>query len=392
VNQKKFRTREPIQIKLSTKDTVPGSVFVSVRKMESKAKELEDKNRGFYSPVITTNEISPNSNFLPEVRGKIFSGRVLKNDPPVKGEKVYLSIPAKDYFFSATITDSEGRFYFNVNKIKFNAEGVVQVDSTICSNCRIEKYSEGLSDYSAFKPSPLKIDSTYRRLIEARSLSMQIENAYFENKKDSIKEPVEILRFYGKPDVTYGLDDYTRFPTMEDVLVEYIGDIVLRKKSNEFEVRIKDTRRGIIFENTPLILIDGIPIFNTNHLMHYNPFLIEKIEIVNRRYFYGPLEADGVISISTYEGNARNLAGTREKFDGIQAHKKYFSPAYNSKLFNRIPDNRIQLYWNPLMEISNKPLALNFYSSDLKGDFEIKIGGILANGKQIQFTETIHVE
>jgi hypothetical protein len=142
-------------------------------------------------------------------------------------------------------------------------------------------------------------------------------------------------------------------------------------------------------------LLDGIPIFDDNQIMNYNPLVLEKIEILGRRYFYGPLEAQGIISLSTYTGDGKNISiAQREKYIGILPRKKYYSPDYSKKSesMDKIPDYRNQLYWNPAVIITNQRLPIEFYTSDVKGDFEIIVEGIQANGNPVHYRDVIHVE
>ncbi len=421
LENKNFKRRENVQIKLEMKDTFSLNLSMSVRKIEKKIDDLIFTSSTTDLPTTSQSEAinkdlriltTKNSytlekkiingdsipiNYLPEVRGNLLSGSVMKNNQsaPATGKMVYLSLPAKEYYFAVATTDSTGRFYFNTDKIKSNAEVIIQTDSRTCPDCKVTVDHFGLEDYSTFKPRELDIDSTFRKLIEQRSLVAQIENAYYEQKQDSIIDPPMAVRFYGKPDNTYRLDDYVRFPSMEDIFIEYVFEVILKKKNSGYEIKVMDLRKRQHFETGPLILIDGIPIFDNTQVMNYNPFLVEKIEIVGRRYFLGALETQGIISLTTYEGTGKNLGSLRkEKYLGIQPQKKYFSPKYSGKLsaLDRVPDYRIQLYWNPSIIVSKKSVSVDFFSSDLSGDFEIVAEGIRNDGRPVYYREVIHIE
>lgn len=419
LERKNFKTREKVSLKLIPKDNFSANLSISIRRIESKIADnissswimngnlRREKSAGdllllnsnsFYYPIDKLKKKDTISwKYLPEVRGNLLSGTVRKNNEliPAIGEKVYLSVPSKEYLFFVSTTDSSGRFYFNTDKIKFNAEIIIQVDSATCPSCKIISDDSGLEDYSIFKPKELVIDSTFKKLIEQRSFITQIENAYYDQKQDSILDKPNETRFYGKPDETYRLDDYVRFPTMQDVLIEYASEIILRKKGGQFEIRVVNRRKREAFEKDPLILIDGIPIFDLNKIMNYNPLWVEKIEVVGRRYFYGSLETQGIISFTTYDGIGKNISSMKkEKYTRIQPRKKYFSPAYTFKpsALDRIPDYRIQLYWNPSVVVSKRPILVDFFTSDLSGDFEIVAEGIRNDGQLINYREIIHVD
>ena len=157
-----------------------------------------------------------------------------------------------------------------------------------------------------------------------------------------------------------------------------------------------DTRILFAFNTNPLILLDGIPIFENNQVMNYNPLLLERIELVCKRYFYGPLEVHGIISLITYTGEGTGISvAQKEKYVGILPQKEYYSPTYSSgaSVLDKLPDYRTQLYWNPNVALSGTKIpTFEFFTSDIKGDFEVVIEGIEINGKPVHYRDVIHVE
>jgi len=224
----------------------------------------------------------------------------------------------------------------------------------------------------------------------------QIENAYFTNKRDSIfdlnKEP-----FFGKADKVYKLDDFTRFPTMEDIFREYMFEVVVTKRDGKFAIRLinGNTKNAVRFLNTPLILLDGFPIFDTETLMNYNPLLIKTVSIVTRPYIYSGILFDGILSINTYTGNAKELPVTsiQKGYTSWQRQKKYYSPMYNTNQnLTRIPDYRVQLFWNPTINIKpGQEFIVEFYTSDIEGDFLIEAKGFNSNGEVVNIRDRIEV-
>ncbi|MFD2569973.1 hypothetical protein ACFSUS_04965 [Spirosoma soli] len=61
-----------------------------------------------------------------------------------------------------------------------------------------------------------------------------------------------------------------------------------------------------IFTDNPLILLDGVPVYNTDRLMAFRPLKIKALDVVARRYFLGYSLLPGIISFKTYKGD---LAG-----------------------------------------------------------------------------------
>ena len=64
--------------------------------------------------------------------------------------------------------------------------------------------------------------------------------AYFAKQLQIFLPPVstDTTVFFGKPDRTYLLDDYTRFTTMEEVMKEYVPEIRIRSVVINFITRL----------------------------------------------------------------------------------------------------------------------------------------------------------
>jgi len=154
---------------------------------------------------------------------------------------------------------------------------------------------------------------------------------------------------------------------------------------------------GIAYKENPLLLLDGIPVFDPGAIVNYDPLRVEKIEIVTKRYFYGPLDVMGIISFTTYDGDAKNLPlqnATRKRFMGVQPRKIYYSPDYSTRrdALKRIPDYRVQLYWNPQVKVEKgKPVSLDFSTSDIEGEFEIIVKGVTVDGRSIHSSRIMRV-
>jgi len=55
------------------------------------------------------------------------------------------------------------------------------------------------------------------------------------------------LLFYGKADENYLLDDFTRFPVMEEVMREYVPGVFVRKRRDGFHFLVRDDVNKSLF-------------------------------------------------------------------------------------------------------------------------------------------------
>lgn len=334
--------------------------------------------------------------FLPDLRGETLTGIVQEKDShrPVANQNIYLSAAGPSSVFQISKTDSAGRFYFSTKNIQTQAGIRFQVDEGTVPLEIILK-EEFLNSYRNFKPAPLSLDSSIRTHLEQRSIYSQIENAYFNNKRDSILNAIP-KSFFGTPDKVYKLDDFTRFPTMEDIFREYMYEVVVTKREGKFNLQLINTtsKSGARFLNTPLILVDGIRIFDVEALMNYNPLLIKSISLVTRKYVYGGILFDGIMSVHTYTGDSKELtvSSVQKEYTPWQQRKKYYSPDYGTQKLERIPDYRIQLAWNPAITIApGQEFVGEFYTSDVEGQFLIEVRGFTSMGDEVNIRDIIEV-
>jgi hypothetical protein len=394
VQQKTFRIRENVSVLIKNVDSLEQlTLSINVR--------LTDKK--FTAPEFPANasagSYSANNGIrhLPDFRGELIAGKVVDKTTrkPLAHTIVYLSAPSKNFVFKTARTDSLGRFFFSIENSGSSAALLLRLASADHREFEIERTPEFLDDYEYFSPPPLVIDTSFRKTIERRNLYSQIENAYYEVKKDSVAVSSHTKPFFGKPDKIYMLDDYARFATMEDVFREYIPEIVVKKKNEKFELQLISSLSSTRLTGAPLILLDGIPVPDADIIMKYNPLNIQRIEIVARRYFYSALQVDGIVSLETYEGNAKELS-VSEMIPLTYAiplpAKIYFTPSYSEKSFVRIPDYRTQLFWKPAVAMTKgSEQLIDFFASDVTGNFIISVEGFTTNGRYFKTEELIEV-
>jgi hypothetical protein len=120
---------------------------------------------------------------------------------------------------------------------------------------------------------------------------------------------------------------------------------------------------------------------------------IKKLEVLTRRSYIGVISMPGVVSYTTYTGDLSGFELDPRcvslDYDGLQLRREFYSPKYDTpkQRDSRLPDQRNLLYWSPEV-ITDKEgkQHLEFYSSDLTGEFMVIIegatqGGLVGGGK-----------
>src|SRR5690606_5801363 len=213
------------------------------------------------------------------------------------------------------------------------------------------------------------LDPSLESTLLSRSINMQLHNAYREEEKNKIIPPHnDTLAFYRTPDQRYYLDDYTRFPVMEEVMREYVSPIMVRKRQGNFFFQVLNKKSGEMFRENPLVLLDGVPVFNVNSIINFDPLKVWRLDVVASRYFYGRISFMGIASYKTYTGDLAGFELDRRAwvtpYDGLTWQREFYSPVYETEdqIKSRLPDHRTLLYWAPDVKTNDDaPTELVFY-------------------------------
>jgi hypothetical protein len=327
----------------------------------------------------------PSFSFLPEYEGHIITGKISPKITGIgdTGVSVFLSVPGKNFKFVNTYSLNGGLLRFNVGKFYGSRELVIQANEAD-SNYRIlidNSFSEQFNDR---REEPRHYMPLMANDMLLRSIGAQSRVIFNGDLADSFTLPVayDTTAFYGVPFKQYFLDDYTRFPTMEEVMREYVKEVHVRKKDKNFHFEVFNEPYITYFDNEPLVLFDGVPVFNVNKIIDMDPLKIQKVDITASKFFQGKLEYDGIVSYSSYNGDLESYQldpnSLVVEYDGLQLQRQFYSPQYDSdqKALSRNPDYRNVLYWLPDLDIKKSKQHISFYTSDIPGKYIIVAQGI----------------
>ncbi len=335
--------------------------------------------------------------FAPEYGGHLVTGLVFnQNGKHAAGVNTYFSIVGRDAQLYVSRSDADGKVRYEVGNLLGKKRVVLQADSKMDSTLRIEldPAFAGLRE-KIIMPDFHFSEKNKNGLVE-RNLSMQVQRS-FENKIRYEPVLADSLPFYGLPNEAYRLDDYTRFPTTEEVFREYIKGIMVRKRGDRFHFMTLDRANNTLFRDNPLVMIDGAPIFNLNKLMAYDPHKIQKIDVMTKQYYLGHLTFDGLVNCTTYHGDLLDYTpdfASVLQVEGMQPEREFFSPLYETKAEqdSRIPDRRDLLFWSSSVKSDNNGKShLTFYSSDLSGTYRIVLQALSEEGEFGSTMSTIQV-
>ena len=336
---------------------------------------------------------------LPELRGELLAGTVVRNDTGegVPDRKVALSIPGTNYLFKISSTRENGTFFFNVDEKYSSDQALIQVIGEDRDSFRIEMDDFKSPDYSQLTFDDFVLDENMEKFILEQSVQNQIQNAYAENRIDSISKIEDFPPFFHIPSHEYFLDDYTRFPTIKETIIEVIEQASTRQRKGKQFIHVRvyddDVETGL----NSLLLIDGLFIQDHNTVVEAKASKIKKISVINQQYLYGSEVFEGIIAMESYEGDfIESLPKLKEKDTKLfrpELAKDYFIQNYKyPERYKRIPDYRNQLVWEPQFRLDATNKSLSFYSSDLKGSYEVVLEGFNKEGKPLSMRKVIEIK
>ncbi|AII51706.1 MG2 domain-containing protein [Hymenobacter sp. APR13] len=329
--------------------------------------------------------------YLPELHGPVVEGRVLHpvSGQPVAGITTYLSSPSLIVQLNNAVSDARGRVRFEMNDLYGPRDLIMQTNPAQDSTCRLEILPAFASQYTPAFPMAaapaLRLQPSYA----ARHLQAQLQTQYFgkyRNRYTPLRP--DSAAFYGSPDETYLLDKYTRFKVMEEVMREYVPGVIVRIRKDGFHFLVIDKVNQTVLDENPMVLLDGVPVFNINKIMAMNPLSIRKLDVMDARYFHGSAIYDGVVSFSTYKGD---LEGFKldprvlvQQYEGLQAQREFYAPRYETAEArqSRLPDLRNLLYWNPAITTTGPTAStVDFYTGDQPGRYLVVVQGLASTGQ-----------
>lgn len=405
LNQKTAAARDRLVVKIKplSQSIEKGNYSLSIRKTDSlpiqkqiTAKEYKNSwTNNSNSKVYAVKEL-----ISPELRGEMITGSIVaKNGTDnLQNKTVALSIPGKNFTIKITNTNATGKFIFNLEKANYSPNLIIQVVGEDRNNYIIKlEEQKGINYPSNPANPPLELTPELKNSILQRSIATQIQNGYYSKKTDSIVETNTNDTFFKSMGKEYILDDFNRFPTLQETITEVVFEMYYRKNGNNFIIGVRDYKTTVEVPGSPLVLVDGLMIQDYNELFEYSTKNIYKISIVPGGYFYGSQLFNGVISFTTknqdfvskQSGSYILNASVLRPF----IKKDYFNPDYTDKSkLERIPDYRYQLLWIPQLTLDNMENPISFYTSDVTGTFEVSLEGFTDQGIPVSLKDTFEVQ
>ncbi|HTL08382.1 MAG TPA: hypothetical protein VL307_09010 [Chitinophagaceae bacterium] len=332
----------------------------------------------------------PAFQFAPEIKGHLIRGRVTNAAGlPVRGVECYVTVAGTRTQVQADISNDSGMVSFEMDHFYGNDEIILQTTGQKDSTVHVEVMNPYSEAAPRQQPSLMPVAPVNPGQLQQQFAAVQVQNSFSGARLQQMLLPVfDTLPFYHTPDKTYMLDDYVRFTTMEEILREYVPYVNVRKRDGVFYLPVFDLVRKEFFHVDPLVMLDGMPVFDINKLMAYDPLKIRRLDVVARIYYYGKMFFGGIVNFVTYNGDLPAYELDRRvtvlDYKTLQMEREFYAPQYGStSAFNsRLPDFRNVLYWAPQLQTGKDgKQEVSFYSSDLPGTYAVTVQGLTADGR-----------
>ncbi|MEL7340339.1 MAG: hypothetical protein AAGM67_07630, partial [Bacteroidota bacterium] len=394
-DQDQYGSREEVQLQIDALQGVEvAQLSISVHKYDANAPLAMPALTQSLSPAVSASGNYEAEILAPSLHGKLTS----------QAEKVFALFPGDNARIFAIEPDQEGNFSLILPPELEQKDMLFWAQDQ--ASIAVELESEFVEDHQILRPQSWEIDSLSLPYLQSLSRNAQINNAYLDySEVRGRKAPQRPdVYFYGEPDWVYLLDDYTRFPVMEEVFLEIVNYVHRRKRRTEDEyLDVNDIygnensiSSSIHFTQPALVMIDGIPIQKMSFLWEFDPLLVERVEIVGRQYFAGPHTFYGIINLVTYK---HNFGGQpfpdyvlEQKYLPLQRARSFQSPNYAEAELARIPDYRSLLHWEAHLRWNGANVKRSFYTSDDTGTYQIVVNGISADGQPLYGTTSFSVK
>lgn len=330
---------------------------------------------------------------LPEYEGEVIHGHIAGFSeamiPELVGKFAFISTPSRASDVYASVIDNDGKVAFYTANVYGNQEYICEIEGINPSlNCFIELESPFVNAPVA-ATEKLRMSESMRDALLARGVAMQIERRF---TGDTLLDPLEVRQpsLFGDDEIVYILDDYTRFPTMEEVIVEFVKEMRIRRRGDgarEIQIRLTDGTDWSYSSMTSLMMIDGVPVFDHQKILDYDPLLVQSIHIFPSTYYIGSRSFEGIANYVTYK---HNLPGF--KFGGNVRVIDYQGVCWPTAFTGQsligaegYPDYRQTIYWHPLLKLeAGQQLVIPVKTPDYKGRFSVSVEGLTTGGKPLE--------
>ena len=320
-------------------------------------------------------------------------GTLLKADDDITVATLSAAGSPSDLYVG--LAEGDDRFRFFTSNIYGDREIVCEVSQLD----RKEGYIDFESPFLHPDPGPLprlRLSPAQRMDLSARKAALRSEKTlridtlttFMAHREDLLLSSVALKRYH--------LDDYTRFPSFREIVVEIIPELRVRTVRGEPTLLLTySDALGQRFDRTDniVVMMDGVVLSDLNLLLDFDAMLIEDIDIYDEAFLVGKVPFRGLVNVITKKNYVTALhfpANVRVvDFQGV---------AYPVAYGGAVPEGEGQdlrqlLYGHPLLQVdAGSDRRIELTAPGYAGRFKAVAEGFTDDGKPVYQEFTFEVE
>jgi hypothetical protein len=311
---------------------------------------------------------------IPELYGHIVKGRWLEEKLDTL-QTFYLSAHGNQSHLFLGKSNEKGEFFFETGAF-------YHFDYVVVQSSKTQEQVNFLLDSPFWEERPregfifpqLVLSANEKAFLQDRLLAKAMKDYY----TPAIEQSVEKIPFQFISDHSYLLDDYNRFDDMATVIREYVPHVLVRSQNKNTVFKNFNIPYNRVFQENPLLLIDAMPVFESDVFAKFNPKDIKKMDILNRYVYFQNEIYNGIVSLTSFENDFGKFDLPKNAlfiaYEGLQLPKSPLVELSQTESGSRFPDFRNLLLWENRLPVSpREPTIIHFDASNLKGDFEVSV-------------------
>lgn len=230
---------------------------------------------------------------------------------------------------------------------------------------------------------PLELSSAQRDALLRRKagvgVSLQLDTLvqFLPRRQDVLLE--------NAPKHSYHLDNYTRFPSFREVIVEIVSELRIRTIRGKHQLQLivtEDVSGRKIAKDNLLVMMDGVVISDLRLLEEMDAMLLEDVDIYPENIALGGLSYGGLVNFVTKKSYVKAMQFPSNvrvvDFKGVCYPVAYLGAPVSGK------DRRPILFWHPALKVvSGEDRLLHLVAPERPGTYRIVAEGLTASGKPL---------
>ena len=341
------------------------------------------------------------------VEPRIIGNRPLEYDGEIISARIKGSLTDTLDYSIATLSSagSPSNLYIGVtdnDKVVFHTNNIYGDREIVCEVSRLDK-KEGaiVFDEPFIYPSSGELPRLVLSKAQKESLSFR-KKALRDEKKLLLDTLTTFLRhredllLESIPCKRYHLDYYTRFNSVQEVLVEIIPTLAIRRVKGKYRMMMDASDATESYTSRVsnlLVMMDGVVLSDLDYLMDFDAMLLEDIDLYQQAIVCGKASFSGVVNFITKKNYVTALSFPSNvrvlDFKGVSYPVAY----YGSVVKGDGGDTRQLLYWDPAMCMNpGEQKRVLAHAPDYAGRFRIVAEGLTEDGTPIHQEWDFEVE